>query len=200
MTEIPIPDPPDDADGVHRVGFLRRMQPVLMLVIAVSAIALAIWAGAENRRHNRLSVLPRLGAAIESGQINDTSFVRMAVESTGLGPVVVKDFRIYWDGVAEDSASTANRSSWQKVIDAVSAPGTEVNAHAYGAGYYFPTGRHEVLFEATRASTADSAGLGPLTDVLNRLAIQVCYCSVYDTDCDEVVLTAVEVKTLECSE
>ena len=26
MTEIPIPDPPDDADGVHRVGFLRRMR------------------------------------------------------------------------------------------------------------------------------------------------------------------------------
>ena len=194
MTDIPIPDPPDDRPAGR--GALYRLQPLLTLVIAVAAIGLAAWEGAENRRHNRLSVLPRLGAEIESGRNDAGTWARMAVESTGLGPAVITAFRIYLDGEVQD-AETADGSRWDSVLALVGGDATEVNAHAFGAGYYFPPGRRYVLFEARRAPGAGES-LPSLGDLTGRLALQVCYCSVYGSDCDEALLTASPVEAVPC--
>jgi hypothetical protein len=72
-----------------------------------------------------------------------------------------------------------------------------VNAHSLGSGYYFPAGRRYVVFEARRQRTDGEAG-APLADILNRLAVQICYCSVYGTDCDEVLVTTASLKPEAC--
>jgi len=198
MSEIPLPDtpaPPPSARG----GLLHRIQPALALVIALVAIGLAAWEGAENRRHNRLSVMPRLAAEIESGRDSAEQFVRMAIESTGLGPAVIGTFRIYFDGVPQDTLASASMIPWRKAIEAVSDSITQVNAHSVGGNYYFPVGRRYVLFEAKRLrlSTEDSTA-GDLAGILDRLAVQICYCSVYGTDCDAVLLTTTPLQALAC--
>lgn len=197
MSEIPIPEP-TPGPARSEPGFLNRLQTVLTLVIALAAIGLAIWEGAENRRHNRLSVLPRLGAEINSGHEGGSEYIRMGVESTGLGPAVIKRFRIYLDGVPQDTVGPAGSSPWQRVIEVFAAEGTSINAHAFGSGYFFPAGRQHVLFEVRRPDAAAVAG-ERLSDSLGRVALQVCYCSIYDTDCDEVLLTTGRLTPLSCT-
>lgn len=195
MTDIPIPDPADGPES-HDDGLLRRVQPLLTLLIAFAAIGLAVWEGAENRRHNRLSVQPRLGAQVDAGRAADTEYVRMSVESTGLGPAVVKAFRIYLDGEPQDTAVSPSTSPWSKVIQAVSTPRMQLSTHAFGSSYYFPAGREQVLFEAR--SVADSSRQRPVSRILERVAVQICYCSIYGTDCDQVLVTTTKLKPASC--
>lgn len=197
MTEIQIPEP-DVSAPPNSDSLLRRLQPVLTLIIAITAIGLATWEGLENRRHNRLTVQPRLDASIGAGREGSTEYVRMVVESSGLGPAVIKDFRIYLNGVMQDSSQTSSGSPWDNVIKAVSTEGSQINARAFGRGHYFPPGREYVLFEARRP-TGSSGGGTSFTGLLDQLAIQVCYCSVYGTNCDEVVLAGKQVKTARCT-
>jgi hypothetical protein len=197
MSEIHLPQVPGKAPPPERT-FLHRAQAALALVIALAAIALAAWEGIENRRHNRLTVKPRLAGEIEAGREGADQFVRMAIEGTGLGPAVIGTFRIYFDGVPQDSTVASASNPWQNVVNAVSDTTTRVHARTLGDGYYFPAGRHYVLFEARRpVASADSAA-GTLADILERVAVQVCYCSVYGTDCDEVLLTAARMEAREC--
>jgi hypothetical protein len=178
----------------HEEPVLLRLQPLLTLLIALMAIALTIWEGAETRRHNRLSVQPRLDAAIESGRDSAGEYVRMAIESTGLGPAVIRAFRVYLDGALQDTM-TAGMNPWRNVTEAFSTGRTSFSAHGLPTGYYLPPGREHLLFEARR----HTAGDGPaLAGVPQRLALQVCYCSVYDTECDEIVLTTDRGKVPSC--
>jgi hypothetical protein len=197
MSEIPIPDAGEQKSS-HADGYLHRIQPWVTLVIAVAAIGLAIWEGAENRRHNRLSVQPRLAGAVDAGRESAAEYVRMTVENTGLGPAVVKTFRIYWDGVPRDTIKPSSSTQWQTVIEAVADARTQVTARGLSRGYYFPPGRQHTVFDARRTSPSPE-GEGALARVLDRLAVQICYCSIYNTDCDEVLLATARTTTLSCT-
>jgi hypothetical protein len=123
---------------------------MITLIIALAAIGLAIWEGAENRRHNRLSVQPRLAGAIDAGRDGSAEYVRMTIENAGLGPAVIKTFRIYWDGITRDTTRSSSNTQWQTVTEAVADSGTQVIARGLGRGNYFPAGRQATVFEAKR--------------------------------------------------
>lgn len=197
MSDALIPEPHNEPSS-RLGGPLRRLYSVLTPMIAVAAIGLAVWEGIENRRHNRLSVQPRLDGGIEAGRDGNGEYMRMAVESSGLGPAVIDAFRVYFDGEIQDSSSTASGRRWEKVTDAMSAEGVQIHARAFGSGHYFPTGREYVLFEARRLG-ASSSGVQTMSNLLDRLAIQICYCSVYGTDCEEVLLTTRQLQTSRCA-
>ena len=175
---------------------LHRVQPMVTILIAAVAIGLAMWEGMENRRHNRLSVVPRLGGGIDSGINAEGEYVRLSVENTGLGPAVITLFRVYFDGEPQDTAVTASRNPFSTAIAAF--PNVSINAHAVSEGYYFPPGRTEVVFQALRPRGADSAATTLSEDVLRRVAVQLCYCSIYETDCDELLLSPIKVESLPC--
>ncbi|HSL70626.1 MAG TPA: hypothetical protein VK864_10325 [Longimicrobiales bacterium] len=196
MTEIPVPEPPNDRQSGNG-GVLQRLQLLLTPFIALVAIGLAIWEGVENRRHNRLSVQPRIAAEINSGRDDGGEFIRMSIESTGLGPAVINTFRVYFDGVPQDTLGGPGTSVWQSALDAFGTSKTQINAHAIGRGHYLPAGTRHLLFEARRLQSDSTAP--PLTTNLGRLALQICYCSVYDTDCDEVLLTTGALVPLRCT-
>lgn len=196
MTDMPIPEVPIKRSPSED-RLLLRLQPLLTLVIAFAAIGLAIWEGAENRRHNRLSVQPRLGAEINTGRDTAGEFVSMSIENTGLGPAVVTSFHIYFDGVRQDTVTAGGRMPWQSAIDAFAAAGAHINAHAFGTDYYFPAGRQQILFQAVRPKGETRANAA-LADILTRLALQICYCSIYDSDCEEVVLTTARWRAPSC--
>ena len=178
MSDIPIPDPPEP--GVTGARW-QRLQSLLVIIIALVAIVLAAWEGLENRRHNRLSVQPRLGGEYSSGRQGDTQYVRIGVENTGLGPAVIKSFRLFLDG---KQVEADERAIWDGVIQAVAPSGMQVNAHAIGTGYFLPAGREFLLFEA-RGPMPRTASI---MDTAKRLGIDICYCSIYNSDCDRVTL------------
>lgn len=53
----------------HIVEWLRRSGAA---IVAVAAVALATWEGLENRRHNRLSVVPKLDAVRDFDMLEQT--------------------------------------------------------------------------------------------------------------------------------
>ena len=183
MADIPeLPEPQPIPPGAGR---LARWQPVLTLVIAITAIGLAVWEGLADRRHNRLSVIPRLGAEMYAGSNAENEFVHVGIESNGLGPAVITAFRVYFDGELQDDGGSSG-ATWHAVQRAVEEEGgIDMNAQAFGAGYFLPPGREEVIFEATRPRAAEGTP-GRLADIFGRLAIHICYCSVYETDCGEI--------------
>ncbi|HEX6308301.1 MAG TPA: hypothetical protein VFZ69_08955 [Longimicrobiales bacterium] len=187
MSDIHIPEVPAPGPRSGR-GRWQQLQSLLALVIALVAIGLAAWEGLENRRHNRLSVQPRLGGEYSSGRRGDDEYVRIAVENTGLGPAVVRSFRMFLDGAEVTADIAAGSNPWNIIIEAVATNGMRIDAHAFGAGYFLPAGREYVLFDAqrTRAAGTDEA---PLSAIADRIAIDICYCSIYGSHCDRSTLT-----------
>ena len=116
---------------------LSRLQSLLTLVIAVVAIGLAVWEGAESRRHNRLTVKPKVAGAINTGRDNRGEYVTMSIESTGLGPAVINTFRVYFDGALQGTTGRGT-AVWDSVISAFGAGDTEINAHSNWHGILFP--------------------------------------------------------------
>lgn len=104
---------------------VQALANVLTVVVALAAIGLSVWEGLENRRHNRLSVLPHLkpieadlrsATPIEheyfllpSG-MDSLSAVSYALENSGLGPAVLKNVLVFRDS--------------EKVYDAVQSDST----------------------------------------------------------------------------
>jgi hypothetical protein len=166
----------------NRPGFFTRLQPIMTTVLAVAAIGLAAWEGLENRRHNRLSVAPRLNSnvGVSSEQVS------MTVESSGLGPAVIQQFRIYLDGtlVHDAGAPTAGQSPWEALMPAFSPKGYSVSAYAFGVGNVLRAGQDYELF---RAALRDTSTVLPdslnLSGLLDRLGVEICYCSIYGDQC-----------------
>lgn len=176
---------PDDPVPVQPSP-LRRAQSYGTLLVALAAIGLTVWEGLENRRHNRLSVQPRLAASIQAGRSGEGEYVRLAVENNGLGPAVISSFRVFLDGRVVDDGSSPSNRPWGPVIEAV-PEGTGIDAHSFGAEYFFPAGDEAIVFEARRPPSDDPRSV--LADLLPRIAVDICYCSIYGTHCDRTLLT-----------
>lgn len=84
----------------------QTLANVLTIIVALAAIGLSIWESFENRRHNRLSVLPQLEPIQYSLNVpGDTMYVRYGARNTGLGPAVLQNFVVFRNGEkAFDSA------------------------------------------------------------------------------------------------
>ena len=77
------------------------MANTLTILVALSAIALTVWEGMENRLHNRLSVLPHLqdaGSTMRGGAEDSTYTLTYALANTGLGPAVLQNILVFRDG------------------------------------------------------------------------------------------------------
>ena len=71
---------------------------IASVIVALSAFGVAIWQGWLTRRHNILSVRPKLQI-----NVNTLSGLFYHLENQGLGPAIVNDFKIkYGDTVIEN--------------------------------------------------------------------------------------------------
>lgn len=196
-----IPELPEVTGTTPRRGRLAAWQPLLTLVIALTAIGLAVWEGLENRRHNRLSVQPRIGGDIQPGSDGQREFLRLGIENNGLGPAVLTAYRVYIDGELQDTAGDFGTGRWQAVAAALDLEGdsaTQMNARGFSAGYYLPAGEAATVFEVIRPMRAPGDSAPALFDLLDRLAIQFCYCSIYGSDCGEITLTTSDAAPQPC--
>src|SRR5262249_22034286 len=153
----------------------------LTTLLAVVAIGLAAWEGIENRQHDHLSIAPRLDGSVGLSRES----VSLGLSSNGLGPAVIKQFRIYLDGkVIHDAAvdSTAV-SPWQNMMPLLNAENYNATANAYGIGSLLRAGQDYEMF---RVGARDTSKLkeGELLKLIDRIGIEVRYCSMYNDQCE----------------
>lgn len=65
------------------------------VLIALAALFVAVWEGLENRKHNRLSVVPRLRI---DRHTYAGSPVAVSLCNNGTGPAIVRSFSVLVDG------------------------------------------------------------------------------------------------------
>jgi len=80
------------------------------IFVACVAVGISIWQGFETRRHNKLSVKPYL--VIRTSTSKSGLSMGVWVENDGLGPALIKDFIVYFDG---QPTRIDNREAAEKV-------------------------------------------------------------------------------------
>lgn len=195
---------------------LETLANVLTAAVALAAILLSVWEGLENRRHNRLSVLPHLepieadyasAAPIEHEYFNllssmDSLYaVSYALRNSGLGPAVLQNVLVFHDGqkIYDAGQSDKDKNYLQEVRREVRTLPFAASflQHPYRKGTMLKAGEvHDFLAVGIpfAAVNRDSLDRGPSDivkyDVLETYSFVFCYCSVYGTDCDVVHLGA----------
>jgi hypothetical protein len=161
----------------------HRLQVLLTTLLAVVAIVLAAWEGLENRKHNRLEVAPRVNGTIQlSGEA-----ASLSLQSNGLGPAVLQDFRIYLDGrlVHDARARNSVMSPWQRLMPLLNVEGYLVSGNAPAAGSLLRAGEDYDIFTISARDTSSNREQ-EMTNVLHRIGVEVCYCSIYEDQCRAV--------------
>ena len=65
------------------------------IIVAIAAIAVSIWQGVDNRKHNRLSVKPKLQIIFKSDLLEGP---QITVSNNGLGPATVDKLEVSLNG------------------------------------------------------------------------------------------------------
>lgn len=216
--EAPRPSDDDKTPRYWRTDWLasdraQTLANVLTIIVALAAIGLSVWEGMENRRHNRLSVLPHL-EPIEADMASDTPIesehfllpaamdslyaVGYSLRNSGLGPAVLEDIVVFTgeeDGLA--SVPSDSMSYLQAVGQDVDRLPFDAGVlrRPYAEGAMLPAGEvHHFATVIVPYSAVDSDTLDPIVtirnEVMERHSVVFCYCSVYGEDCDMTYLGA----------
>ena len=149
-------------------------------IVAMAAVGLAVWEGLENRRHNRLSVVPNVDAVREFDMRAQTfTFTLM---SSGLGPAVVRDMRVYVDDELVFDKDSTGEFAYEAVYPVVGGKNLDVWDSYYDDGHYLlPDNRYDLLRVEPRSD--DGERIENFRDMADRINVVVCYCSVYGDQC-----------------
>jgi hypothetical protein len=158
--------------------FLEAVRIWLPVVISVCAISLTIYQAAANRRHQRLSVQPRLELNVAVSR--DGGFVYTLVNH-GFGPGILREVGFTLDGapIGPDGPATCAR------LDAAlgrGAPDWETSCFDKEGDFIIPAG-DEVTVYGSRWSK-EAAPADPPTAPVEYLRVRMTgtYCSFYE-DC-----------------
>lgn len=224
MDDIPLPEPDDadaasgdaapDADATEREAAssrlsLRALAQLMTVVVAVAAIGLSVWEGRETRRHNRLSVLPRLEAsslwlpmrldtrsALFRNAFADSAAVAyqdsIVLQNNGLGPAVIHRVQVR---VADSITYDTERSGWRDqymfraVVDRLRRVAPNVatlNVRTYPPGTFLSQGMHPLIQFMVPAGQSVEALIHvrrSLVEPKQEIQVLYCSCSVYGEDC-----------------
>ncbi len=145
-------------------------------VIALSAMGIAIWQGYVSRRHNILSVAPKLG--IHTSYLNGLT---LTLENNGLGPAVIESFTLTC-GNKEYINPTNDIYS-----EALSSIGLDPMELEFSYEYHLPTkdttytaGTRKRLLEIIPRS--EKCTLETLNKIDNSLLFKIKYRSMYENE------------------
>jgi hypothetical protein len=209
--DVPDDPPPSSEAASSDRPWLQILSNYATILIAVSAVVLSVWEGCEMRQHNRLSVLPQLYAEarqlrLESGdrieiggtveQLAEPTYVlEMHLENRGLGPAVIQQALVYRADAPTPLYKTQREGDELSIrmVDSLWAQMQgrfpEIGAFTGGVGQndMIRAGQGRPFLEAgvPVASVPDTVfAPGRLRDLIEQYSFVVCYCSVYEEDCD----------------
>lgn len=154
-------------------------------IVALAAVGLAIWEGLENRRHNRLSVMPNVDAVRDFDMRAQT--FSFGFLSSGLGPAVVKDLQLYLDDTMIYDRNSEHEYAWSDVYPVLRGKNLDVWDAYYQEGQFLmPGARYDLLRAEPREGEFEL--IDNFREMADRISIVICYCSVYGDQCDSEVL------------
>ena len=163
-------------------------------IVAVAAVGLAVWEGFENRRHNRLSVVPNIDAVRDFDMLAQT--FALGLVSSGLGPAVVQDVRLYLDGELKFDRNSTGEYPWSEFFVLFKGMKLELwDDYLEHGKYLIPGERYNLLWTE---GSEDAVRVDDFRDRVNRISISICYCSVYGDQCATEVLGIVDVDPGQC--
>ena len=158
----------------------------LALFVAVLVLFLTVWQGYETRQHNRISVVPKLDFDINVQSSSNNKSISYYVESTGLGPVKIVDFAVFYKykGKVTQSKDFDYLMKDLRGLNDKLKFNLDLASSDIDVGSFMAPGVHEVLFKAKVESDTG------VSDEINKhvrdtLDIVICYCSVYDDQCGQ---------------
>lgn len=208
---VPEQEPSSEIRGTATAR-LQTIANLLTVVVALSAILLSVWEGIENRRHNRLSVLPHLEPAeadygsatpIENeyfllpSKMDSLYAVSYALENSGLGPAVLENILIFEENEKIfDSAQLDSTYAFHEVKrDLGQLPfAASLFQNPYSVGDMLQAGEVHyymtvaIPFSVTRGALDQWPPDIVQSEVLEQRTFVFCYCSVYEEDCDMTYL------------
>ncbi len=136
---------------------------VAALVVSISAVVVGIYEASLQRHHDRAEVWPNL----EIGVFTTPSTATIKLQSTGVGPAIIKSVVVTVDGKA--------KRNWDDVLRALTGrePTGFGNYSSVNHGMR-PGDELDMLIAPTRAVPAD------FWTAIKRVSMTVCYGSVFE--------------------
>ena len=143
-----------------------RWLSIAAAIGAICAVAIAVYQAALAREQQRASAWPFL--AQSNSYLTGQPYTRQ-VENQGVGPALVRSFRVLVDGKPAHTWSDAVRAL-------IGQPDSGLVYYSFGRGKVVPAGATRVLLTLPPGNQALSFWQAAQT----RLETVVCYCSVYN--------------------
>jgi len=141
------------------------------IAIALASIFISTWQGTEIRKHNRLSVRPKLEIHF---YINKQDF-GYSLLNNGLGPANIIDNKIFISGKEVTSSGT---SHWSKILlDSLKLNNIAISVSDIWPGATIKAGERRDLLNFDLTGF-DSLQIDPM-DINNGLAFKIKYESMY---------------------
>lgn len=141
------------------------------VVIALSALGVAIWQGYLMRKHNRLSLRPHLTFRQTLSEVNPQ--FALELPNNGIGPAIIKDFQVLLDGEREDQFEA---QGWMALLDLIGLKGRAIGASC-GHDEFLAAGQSLQLIKYE--SLPAPIGIQELRKALRRIEVHIEYHSVY---------------------
>lgn len=128
------------------------------LFVAGIALALSIYEGYQNRRHNRLSVKPHIGLNFDVGPDRKS---QVYFRNEGLGPAILRNISIQVNGGEKFSGMTAEgiENALKAVLPSEQFP-CPYDALTIDPGEAFIVGEKRIMLELPLYSVSDGKYLG----------------------------------------
>ncbi|HGY56613.1 MAG TPA: hypothetical protein ENK44_12965 [Caldithrix abyssi] len=141
------------------------------IVIAIVSISVAVWEGLETRKHNRLSVRPKLEIYYST---NKSKFGYVVVNN-GLGPAVITGKKIFIDG---KEITYTGFSGYDDFLEKLGLADRYAAHGVITPGFTIKAGKSEniILFDLYESDEAETL----LPEIYRRVAIEIEYKSMYD--------------------
>jgi hypothetical protein len=149
------------------------------LLIALAALAIAVWSGVESRKHNRQSTRPNL--SFLDSYAEGLDFIGLRVVNNGVSPAFISRFVVQTPNNRQDVTSVVG---WIDSLKAVRLQKNWINSDPIEVGNVIGVGERLELIHYSEKQ-ADREKIAELARGMKNLYMEVWYKSVYE---DEYVL------------
>ncbi|WP_422473321.1 hypothetical protein [Endozoicomonas sp. ALB032] len=139
--------------------------------IALIALFVAIWQGFVTRKHNRLSVRPRLQVNYMISRQGDT--IGLNFKNSGTGPLIINSLKIIRDGKEYEF----NDSSYKNLFSQMAINSFSFNL--ISKGFVIPENETKWLISTNKHKESEFI-FKTLEDSLNNFSLEVIYSSIYN--------------------
>lgn len=168
---------------------------ILALLIACLAVSMAFWEGYESRQHNRKSVMPILNSFVNKEFGEQMHSFEIGVRSVGLGPGSITHFTVFFNGKEQEvyrapgysTSFHTPRVAVQGIFESTESEEGEpykliFQDNELEAGDVMAEEERRIIFRFE--SDLPREEFVKAVDVVeNTLDIFICYCSVYEDQC-----------------